>query len=228
MSDDDIKKLGYRSVPVEGHRALAAKLESQGFSPENIPGFFKNKEGQWSVYAPYPGYFIPVRGLDGYIGSLQIRLNRGKYLPFFSTDQAGGTRPLSELHFVGDFAGGMLVITEGILKADMIYYLYRRLCPELRLSVIGMPGAGNRCDLEEVLTELGGRGFHTVLEALDRDKFEDINKNVHEAKRALWKAIENACSGWTHDHKLLSLPRSSYLENGFDDTLRLLLQKNRS
>lgn len=225
MTDRDIRELGYKSVPLSGHRDLAAKLEKQGFCPENIPGFFKNKSGEWSVYAPYPGYFVPVRGLDGYIGGLQICLDRGKYLPFYSTDMNCGTKSLSELHFIGDFAGGILIITEGILKADMIYHLYRRLCPSVQFSVIGLPGASNPCDLEEVLIELDDRGFHTVLEALDRDKYKEINENVYKAKINMWRTMEYACATWTHPHKLLSLPRESYLDKGFDDTIQILLNQ---
>lgn len=224
MTDHEINKLGYKSVPLEGHQRLAAMLEKEGVNLANIPGFFKNKTGKWSVYAPYPGYFIPVRGLDGYIGGMQIRLDRGKYLPFFSTDMSAGTKSLSELHFVGDFSGGYLLITEGILKADMTYYLYRRLCPDVHFSVIGTPGAGSLCDLEEVLIELGDRGFHTVVEAQDRDKYKEINENVYQAKKKLWSAMERACATWEHDYTLLSLPRWSYLDKGFDDTLKLLLE----
>ena len=225
MTDSDIVKLGYKSAPTTGHEKLASELIGLGVSPEHIPGFFKNKAGKWSIYAPFPGYLIPVRGLDGYIGSLQLRLDYGKYLPFYSTNMEGGSKSYGELHFAGDFFGGFLFITEGILKADMIYHLYRRLCPGIRFSVIGLPGAGNLHNIEEVLIELADRGFHTVVEVFDRDKYRNINESVAIGKEKLWTAMERASALWKHPHKLLSLPGDQFLDKGCDDTILILLNQ---
>lgn len=224
LTDGEIVKLGYKSAPGSGHEELASRMIKMGVSPDHIPGFFINKSGKWSVYAPFPGYFIPVRGLDGLIGSMQLRLQYGKYLPFYSTKMEGGSKSFSELHFAGDFSGGYLFITEGILKADIIYCLYRRLCPGVQFSVIGTPGAGNLCDMEEVLTDLSGRGFHTVVEVFDCDKYRNINENVAIGKEKLWGAMERAGAAWSHEHKLLSLPGSWFPGKGFDDTILCLLK----
>ena len=72
LSQDQISRYGYKSVPAFGQQILCAKLAESGCVLEGVPGFYKDN-GIWNVKLKAPGIIIPISGIDGKITGIQIR-----------------------------------------------------------------------------------------------------------------------------------------------------------
>ena len=118
LTDGQIGQFGFRSTP-PGHlcRPIAARLIKQGCVVEGVPGFYMAKDGAWTMkfYNRTSGIVIPIRGADGLLQGLQIRLDHPikkegdppeksgiKYLPFTSTGKPMGVTSGNPIHFVGE------------------------------------------------------------------------------------------------------------------------------
>ena len=73
LSDEMIERLGYKTTPVIGMKALAKQLMNEGLYLAGVPGFYKTDSGEWSFINEKRGILIPVREEHGSIQGLQIR-----------------------------------------------------------------------------------------------------------------------------------------------------------
>ena len=96
LSDEDMERFGFKSVPLFGYKALCRELLAENISLENIGGFYLDN-GKWTINLnpKMTGYMIPVYNYFGYIEGIQIRLDRPfgktKYLWFSSNGLDHGT-----------------------------------------------------------------------------------------------------------------------------------------
>jgi len=125
LCDEQIAKNLYASVPNYSDRFRIAKELGTKIDLEGVPGFY-NENGNWCLHMTLPGFYVPYRDENGQIVGLQIRLDEprdNKYVWLSTYGKEGGTSSGSPLHFVNpDIAhkSGILYLTEGALKADII------------------------------------------------------------------------------------------------------------
>ena len=184
LTDEQIDKLQYRSTPpFYSSKKIARVLREKGCTLEGVPGFYM-KDGEWTVkFSSTPaGNRLPVRGIDGLIRGMQIRLDvpikdegadpeksGTKYIWLSSAGKEMGVSSGSPVHFVGDPFARAVYITEGFLKADVAHFLMNR-------SFVAIAGVNNTAQLELMFTLLKENGTEIIVEAADMDKFS--NKNV--------------------------------------------------
>ena len=186
LTDDDIASFGFKSTPpVQMCRALTERLIKQGCRVQGIPGFYVDKCGKWTVkfYTRTSGILIPLRGVDGLLHGLQIRLDHpirdekdppdkqgAKYLPLTSTGKSQGVSSGCPIHFVGDPHARVVYVTEGALKADIVHALTGR-------ALIATMGANNPNGLDELFSFLSRNGTKEIIEAEDMDKYRNVEVN---------------------------------------------------
>jgi hypothetical protein len=128
LSDVEILRQGYRTLPRGGRAALARRLVDR-FGADvcsTIPGLYiVNHDGRpyWNI-AGVPGVLIPVRSLDTRIVALKVRADTSeecaKYT-YLSSTKHDGPGPGAQVHVPlhAGLHGDMVRITEGELKADV-------------------------------------------------------------------------------------------------------------
>jgi len=176
------------------------------------PGFYKEVDsegiwnGKWNVKLKAPGILIPVRGIDGKITAIQIRLNKPvnerKYIWLSSKDMPGGASSGSPIHFVGDPTAKKIYITEGPLKGTVAHNL-------TRFTFVGLPSANGIGKLDVALAVLKRNGAQEAVEALDMDKF--TNKHVGIAAVKLREKLSS------HGLKVVSAIWEDKTLKGVDD-----------
>lgn len=125
LSDSDIIKNLYASVPDFNKRYEIAVNLSKQFSLEGVPGFYLNNK-VWCLNMTFSGFYIPYRDEKGRIVGLQIRRDEdseSKYMWVSSSGKSNGTSSGTPLHFVNVEIvkeTKVLFLTEGALKADII------------------------------------------------------------------------------------------------------------
>lgn len=154
LSDDQIKRGGFRSVPGENRISISRGLASK-FGRDAIlstPGFCYDSAKMRFSCSGKDGYFIPIRDADGKIQALQIRLDDptggAKYVSFSSarklSDGKEGPSPGSPFaspvgpngETFNQLNGVSAIrVTEGILKA----YIATALSG---IPTLGIPGVG--------------------------------------------------------------------------------------
>jgi hypothetical protein len=180
LSDDEINRHGYKSLPLQGRSRLAKTLKSK-FSTDtlfHVPGFFQKEERgkPWVTIAGSPGILIPVRDCQGRIIGLKIRVDSPKepdqkYIWLSSSGKPGGTGQANLLHiplFNGD-KSEILRLTEGELKADIATALSGIL-------TLSLPGVGSWRLALSTIKELG---VEKVFVALDADAHNNRNVANH-------------------------------------------------
>jgi hypothetical protein len=139
LSDDEIDFRGYRTLPDEGRRYIARKVEDREILLP-VPGFVV-RHGNLTIAGP-AGMLIPCVDDKVRIVALKIRIdNPGdgpKYI-YLSSSAYGGPGPGSPVHFpVGwgqtDIHSTGVRLTEGELKSDVSTVLSK-------YPTISMPGA---------------------------------------------------------------------------------------
>jgi hypothetical protein len=187
LSDDEIDRRGYRSLPVQGRSRHAAALREQlrdGLL--TVPGFYirPGKAGPYLTVAGAAGLLVPIRDAEARIVALMSRRDdasdgRGKYL-YLSSNRHGGPGPGSPPHVPLGVAAPCPVcrLTEGALKADVAFALSS-------LPTIGAAGLAGK----PALDVLAGLGCQTVRLAFDGDALE----NAHVA-RALAECSDAAAA----------------------------------
>ena len=77
FTDRQIEENGYKSTPVFGFKKLTRKLLEAGCTVEGVPGFYQDKDGEWTIHFSNKssGFLVPVRNMDGMIVGAQIRLD---------------------------------------------------------------------------------------------------------------------------------------------------------
>ena len=86
LTDDQIVSLGYKTLPTNGRRELAARLQANGIRLAGVPGFYL-EAGRWQLAGPV-GIAIPVRDTKQRVMGLQIRCDNAE----------GGRYKLSLIH----------------------------------------------------------------------------------------------------------------------------------
>lgn len=186
LTDEQINSFGFKSTPPSKLcRPITERLIKQGCRVRGVPGFYVNDYGKWTVkfYTRTSGILIPLRGVDGLLHGLQIRLDhpiRGendppdkqgaKYLPLTSTGKNQGVSSGCPIHFAGDPHARVVYVTEGALKADIVHALTGR-------TFIGTMGANNTNGLDELFSFLSLNGTEEIIEAEDMDKYRNIEVN---------------------------------------------------
>lgn len=166
LVDDEIARLQYRTAPTSGLTAVAASLEGEGYPLLGVPGFYRNKQGEWTLASYRRGILIPCRDRLGRIQSLHIRLDKklgrgGKFLTFSSPDKQSGCGAQNWCHVVGSVQPEILLI-EGYMKADIVHYFTDQ-------TVVAIPGVASIQQLESVLKELIDLGVKHIMTCFDMD-----------------------------------------------------------
>lgn len=130
LKEWEIRKNGYKSVSTdEKPWEICKKLKSMGIELSGIPGFYKANGPRGGTYWTFngrPGYFIPVRDINGRIQALQRRIEKPeegekKYRIFSSSQKEGGCSSGTPAHvsIPTEVKDSRVWITEGPLKADI-------------------------------------------------------------------------------------------------------------
>jgi hypothetical protein len=165
LTDAEIDRRVYRSLPVRGRARLARNLaERFGDSLLSVPGFVV-KEGKdarrYPTIAGAAGLLVPCRDPAGRVVALKVRRDAagdGPRYAYLSSANHGGPGPSSPVHVpLGVTTPCQYIrLTEGELKADVALCLSK-------LATIGLPGvAGWKCAvavLHELRTEIVRVGF---------------------------------------------------------------------
>lgn len=186
LTDSDIDRFGFKSTPPSQLcRPLTERLIKQGCRVHGVPGFYVNDYGKWTVkfYTRTSGIIIPLRGVDGLLHGLQIRLDNpirdkndppdkqgAKYLPLTSTGKEQGVSSGCPIHFIGDPHARVVYVTEGALKADIVHALTGR-------TFAATMGASNPNGLDELFSFLHRNGTEEIIEAEDMDKYRNVEVN---------------------------------------------------
>lgn len=194
LSEKEIIRLEYRSIPSEDEEFIIQELLQQGCCLEGVPGFyFDGERYHINIYPQETGYFIPVRDASGMVQGMQIRrriqrMNKNgkkqsRYYWFSSRDKENGTAAVSCVHYAGmDCLGTKIYLTEGALKADASHYFSG--APFLALSGVGMIQA-----LVREIPNLKQLGIQEIVDATDMDKFE--KEQVFKQTELLRKLIQS-------------------------------------
>jgi len=191
LTDEQIERFGFKSTPNPFLcRGIADRLIKQGCAVQGVPGFFRDEKGRWTVrfYSKTSGILIPIRGIDGMIQGLQVRLDHPirsdddppdkagiKYLTLSSSDKDMGTSSGTPVHFVGDPTARVVYVTEGALKADVAHALTGR-------TFLATIGASNTTGLDSIFAFLRKNGSEEIIEAEDMDKYRNKAVNSGASK----------------------------------------------
>lgn len=180
LTSKQIKEFEYKSTP-QDPKAITGRLLLKGASLENVPGFYKDEDGTWTMSDYGSGIMIPQRNSRGQIQGFQIRLDNpgkgGKYIAFSSRDENAGTGAKAFVHFREGVRGcEEVIITEGALKADVISSLSG-------YPVLSVPGVNSLKRLPRALNALLDKDLCRVRIAYDMDLKE--NEHVQKARKKL-------------------------------------------
>lgn len=194
--------------------SLCKSLLSQGYKLDGVPGFYRvhNGNGDWCFASRTPGILMPLVNINNQIVGLQLRKNDAKRVVFdndgkleleakctwfSSAGNTTGTSARSGIHYACDFKfdnakkcfvpvfpDGGVILTEGIMKADIIHYLLPNL------PVLGVQGVNAINELADELAKLKEFGVDTVKLAYDMDY--KTNVHVQSALERTKETIENA------------------------------------
>lgn len=193
LTDEEIEKGMYKTVPICGLHSLAAySIQGIKFAKnQGVPGFVDvNNPKKVLLRARKNGYFVPVLTKEGKISGMQIRYDNlkdtasdkeremyKKYSWYSSSerDTGCGVSGCENIHFAGDWSivPKECCLTEGVLKADIAAYLSGQ-------PYIGLVGVNNVGQLEKTLSSLSEQGLASVYIYVDMDY-----RSKHEVKKAL-------------------------------------------
>ncbi len=139
LSDADIHKNGYRTLPKNNREKIAAKaLKAIGRNLLGVPGFHAKNKSEISI-AGRPGLLVPVRNQTGQIVAMKVRADtdeKGRRYTYLSSKSHQGPGAPALVHFpLHTGPVDTILITEGELKADVTTALFGQLC-------ISIPGVG--------------------------------------------------------------------------------------
>lgn len=164
LTEREIERLGYKTMPVVGYTSLAKQLHSEGFYLSGVPGFFRTKDDRWTLVHEQRGILIPVRDADGEIQGLQLRRDDAKKRKFrwvSSAEKKDGCQAEGWTHMAGPVRDTM-ILTEGPMKADIIHALTGK-------TVLAVPGVNTLTLLQKTLERLEADGLREVKTAFDMD-----------------------------------------------------------
>ena len=204
LSEEDIQRIGYKTMPVIGKRMLGKKiyfLNNLSQLPENvgIPGFYDLQEGGKMVIRKN-SIMCPIRELNGKICGFQLRNNNlsknaskeqkegfVKYTSFSSSEKKTGcsTSGANNIHFAGDWSKipETVNLTEGVIKADVAACLSKK-------PFMGLTGVNNVSQLAKWLKYLKSHGTSKVNICVDMDYREkkEVAKALNKIKEIILSA----------------------------------------
>ena len=174
----------YASTPLPGTEIeICRNIMADGTRLEGVPGFFKLRSGDWTIVRQKNGIMIPVTDEMANVEGIQVRLDdvtERKYRWLSSSGYDYGTGAKAACHIAGEPERSML-LTEGPLKADIIYGLSGR-------SVIAVPGVNALSNLEECIDRLRQSVDLTeIWICYDMDMYE--NPHVRQANARLYEML---------------------------------------
>ena len=201
MPADLIARLQFRTFPhfkQKGENegadpfAFCRRLQTKGIDLRGVPGFYQCRNGAWTVATWVKrGIVMPTRDIHNRIVGLQIRVDNalisegeGKCVWLSSKGRNHGTPARAGIHFAFDFKldakgqeqpviGDSVVLTEGMMKAEVIHYFQ----PDF--PVLSVPGVDSTSRLPETLKALKALGVKQVMLGFDMDY--QTNENVAAA-----------------------------------------------
>jgi len=215
LSDIQIEKGLYKSIPVMGFHTLAYKAIYESGANQmiekhkgiGIPGFTDIYDpSKVSCRGRKSGYFIPVIQKDGFISGMQIRYDSlpvdapkeekeiyKKYSWYSSSEKETGcsVTGCENIHFAGDFKSisNEINLTEGVLKADIASALSNK-------PFLGLVGVNNTSQLRKTLSYLENLGKECVNLYIDMDY--QIKPEVESALNNIKREINS-----TGSHQIL-------------------------
>ena len=198
LNEEDIKYFGFKSVPKET-ASICRKLVSRGYDLCGVPGFYQDRAGNWRLSLPGSktpdgkwqvsnGYFCPVYDMElQLLIGFQIRLDEPrdgmKYLWLSSSGKESGVSSGAlATCLTGTSDAEAIVVTEGILKATIVYCLLDK-----KVTVIGIPGVKSIKSVEPYFERYRGNAF--AFEAYDMDKAIRITDKTDKKTREKTLAI---------------------------------------
>lgn len=164
LNDEIIDRHKFRSTPDFIENLKICEILSKKYDLEGVSGFYKNKNGKWMMNIVAEGYFCPAYDGVQLIG-FQIRVDNpidgNKYIWFSSAGKECGCSSGGPATILPG-KGSLCVITEGLLKATIVYELLDGM-----VTVIGVPGI---LTYKAIGGYLSKNSFSLVVEAYDMDK----------------------------------------------------------
>lgn len=164
LTEQEIHQYGYKTAPVIGLSALAKKLQESGCYIAGVPGFYRTAEGSWTFIGQDRGILIPVRNCGGQIQGLQHRRDdatKRKFRWVSSAEKTDGCAAECWTHVRGP-VGSSVILTEGPMKADVIYALSG-------LTTLAVPGVNGLGHLRDTLLQMKSLGLQEIKTAFDMD-----------------------------------------------------------
>ena len=237
LTEEEIKKLGYASYDKSRAMDLSNHLRNRGYQLEGIPGFYERNQmytAKWFL----PGILVPYKDECNRIQGLQLRVNneelqrengklKDKCRWFSSATMKNGCGCKTWYHFATDFCidfsswtqvpvipKGILYLTEGGMKADIIHALSGR-------PVIAIPGVGTTTELKKLFESgfLQEQGVKKIVNLFDMDYI--TNKNVAKASEQLKILIEKY---FDYERETWESEIDNHVLKGFDDFLAYMLR----
>ena len=194
VTDEDIRSIGYRSVPQAGLNQIAKALVGAGVVLDRVPGFFFDKKtGTYKIRPHQSGVFIPYFDLEGRIQGLQIRYDvkvdktaspeiikaqkKKRYRWFSSAGDKNETGTQSKNYaYFGTFSKAsedvdtsVVYVTEGALKAQTAQSLCKTVYGKDRIFV-AVPGVSCYTTFTALCEKLYARGVRVMVDVFDSDR----------------------------------------------------------
>lgn len=241
MSDTEICARDYKTFPSMSevnYFNLCKKLIADGCVLEGVPGFYMYK-GAWTFVQLTKGIIMPRKNIKDQIVGLQIRKDddlrsyieelgdyEAKCAWFSSKNRESGCGATAGVHYACDFRYDAttckwvpvfddgFVLTEGIMKGDIVHHLQNNL------PVLCVPGVHATEGLKKELEMLKNMGLKTILLCYDMDY--RTNPNVKKALEKTKEIIESfglKCKAMQWETKIMVNGEEKDLLKGIDDYL---------
>lgn len=214
LTKDDIRKNGYVTLPKDKDlkKKICLKIQKEGFSLKEIPGFYTDYYGDYTFWTPKEGGFlVPVLDMYKHIQGCQIRKNslKRKYPWFSSGYMKDGCQAMGffHIHWNSKYSSEKVVITEGPLKATIASIFSDT-------TFLAVPGVNSYCGCLKVLKEMDAK---TIFIAYDMDRFN--NPQVMNQQIKLIQYLKSG--GFTN----IKVSTWNPLYKGIDEYLKSILNK---
>ena len=217
LTEADIKRFRFRSAPTDP-RAMCEHLLEEGYTLKGVPGFYIDKSGKWNFSVIKEGYLCPVFDGDrNLLTGFQVRLDKprdgAKYLWVSSSGKESGTGSGAMCTLLPGSNRKCIILTEGILKATVIYCLLKGA-----ITVVGVPGIKSLVHLKDVIERFKDNAY--VIEAFDMDKA------LTERLEPLYsEMIEKGISMNTTDEKYRGVVKQQRIAQAAEDLRTRLLSE---
>lgn len=193
FDEENLKR--YRTLSIkepENRISLARKLISEGCELSGVPGFYIDKDGNWTIKYTKTGILVPYVSFDRKIQGLQIRKDNrvlktyedgkkeNKYTWLSSNlipedaKPGSGTGAKTFVHYACDFEKSFdgsyrpvflnhtAFLTEGAMKADLAHMFTGQ-------GYVAVPGVNALLQLGEEFKKLRKLGVSRIINAYDMD-----------------------------------------------------------